>query len=143
MWLVVLELFLRNNVLEKVHNVNKTESSRNNSSVPQSRSHKASLVMPKISRGDSYKHTPVPKRHLKPYQDTHNFQWGESENKRSRNSSTGKNYFTTGSKNIRQNSSDQASKFIKSQNDQTSSKCSDGFKELEHFTFAKQSPILK
>lgn len=65
------------NVFDKMQNMNKLESSRNNSSVPYSRSHKASIVMPKVSRGDSSKNTPIAKKNdkiNKPYSDNHNFQ---------------------------------------------------------------------
>ena len=84
-------------VLDKANYLNKTKSSRNSTWIPESRSHKASIVLPKISR-ENQLNSPISKIKVKPYSETSEFQWGTTNCARSRNPSKSNNYFTTGSR---------------------------------------------
>lgn len=124
-------------MLDKIKDITEVKSSRNNSSIPESQSHKASIVMPKISRKDPKKSPVISKK--KPYAYNSNVQCN-NDNKRSRNSSKTGSYFTTGNK--LKSPGEKLSKYTRT-NDSKCSRGSDGFKEVDMFTFAKQSPLLK
>ena len=84
-------------ILDKAHYLNKTKSSRNSTWIPESRSHKASIVLPKVARDNQLK-SPTSKAKMKPYSETSDFQWGNMNWTRSRNPSKSNNYFTTGNR---------------------------------------------
>lgn len=122
---------LEKHMLEKMNTVTNTHSSRNSSCFPSSQSHKASIIQPKISRR-GLKKSPVSKP--KPYSYNSNFQCNNVP-QRSRNPSKTNSYFTQNPENIRLSKA--------SRQDSRSSKVSDGFKEVDMFTFAKQTPNPK
>lgn len=122
---------------------NKTKSSQTSTCAPASRSHKASIVLPKNSR-ESSKGSPVSLTKTKPYNCNSNFQCGKVNCSRSRNPSQSNNYFTTGNRRQKPNSNENLTIHKLSRtNDEKDSRGSDGFKEIEVFTFAKQTPKVK
>jgi hypothetical protein len=123
-------------LLDRIHGIEKTKSSRNSTWFPESQSHKASIIRPKLSRDDSKK-SPMLKPKKKAYSYKSNFQCGGSDN-RSRNPFRTGGYFTTGSKPLSGEKLHQNTRT----NDSKMSKGSDGFREIEMFTFAKQSPKI-
>lgn len=132
------ELFEKH-VLKRFDGVQNSKSSRNSSTcVPQSRPHKASIVMPKMPRKPQKK-SPVSKH--KPYASVHEFQCDHISNKRSRNSSKTGAYFTTGNK-PNSTTKNKMNKLSRT-NETRRSKGDNNFKEAQMFTFAKRTPIVK
>lgn len=123
-------------LLERIPGMEKIKSSRNSTCIPESQSHKASVIRPKFSRDDS-KRSPMLKQKKKPYAYKSNFQCG-GDDKRSRNPCKTGGYFTTGSKQL---SNEKIQRNTKT-NESKMSKGSDGFREIEMFTFAKQTPKI-
>ena len=126
--------------LERINDIycnNKT--SKNSICIPESQSHKASIIQPKVSR-NQFKSYKVSKSRKKPYSYKSNFQWGSSKNKRSRNSSKTGSYFTEGN-NFKPKYNDKLSRNSKASGSKLA-KGNDGFKGVELFTFAKQTPKM-
>ena len=128
-------------ILDKMNFKGKAKSSRNNSSgIPESVSHKTIISTKPHHKKIEQKRSPVLKN-KKPYSYKSGFQCGQEVSKRSRNPSKTGSYFTTGNK-AKQTHQEKMSGLSRT-NESKLSKGSDGFREAQMFTFAKQTPKSK
>jgi hypothetical protein len=133
-------IMFEKHILDKMNLLTNVRSSRNNShGMPETQSHKSSLTRP-ISTKVEPKRSPVAHK-SKPYYYGSDFQWGSDHIKRSRNPSQTNSYFTTESKPKFRNN-DRLTRLSRT-NESKMSKNSDSFRDVEVFTFAKQTPKMK